>query len=168
MRKYNIPLKEIKEVKQEIVECSSGGGEGVKEYYYKIKEDSTLASGMFYTMLILFTVSKIDIIVPFSSGNGKYTGEVSVITPFIFQDLRILPYFKVSDIIQPIVSSVSNSGNHGITTELYTEGDLFTKVDYALNLIGNDPELLEFGNSLKDSVIPITKEEYESLITYKP
>ena len=34
MRKYNIPLKEIKEVKQEIVECSSGSGEEVKEYYY--------------------------------------------------------------------------------------------------------------------------------------
>lgn len=34
MRKYNIPLKDVKEVKQEIVECSSGGGEGVKEYYY--------------------------------------------------------------------------------------------------------------------------------------
>ena len=28
MRKYNIPLKDVKEVKQKIVECSSGGGEG--------------------------------------------------------------------------------------------------------------------------------------------
>ena len=37
MRKYNIPLKEIKEVKQEIVECSSGG-EGSGESITSIQQ----------------------------------------------------------------------------------------------------------------------------------
>lgn len=168
MRKYNIPLKDAKEVKQEIVECSSGGGEGVKEYYYKFKEDMSVDARMFYTMLLLFTASKIDIIVPFLNGDKEYTGEVSVITPFLFADLNISIYFKISDIIQPIVSSVSDRGNHGITTGLYTEGDLFTKLEYSSNLLGDDPELLEMVNVVKDNTIAITKEEYESMITYKP
>lgn len=152
------------------VTSGSGSGEGVKEYYYKIKEDSTLAPSTFYKMLITFAVSKIDIIVPFFSGDYEeaYTGEVSIISLFIFQNLRILPYFKVSDIIQPIVSSVSDRGNHGTTTELYTKGDLFIKLDYASNLIDDDPELLGMINMIKDSVITVTKEEYESMITYKP
>ena len=150
------------------VTSGSGSGEGVKEYYYKFKEGVAVNAHMFYTALLVFTVSKIDIIVPFLSGDDEYTGEVSVITPFIFQDLRILPYFKVSDIIQPIVGSVSDRGNNGITTGLYTEGDLFTKLEYSSNLLEDDPELLEMVNIVKDNAIAITKEEYESMITYKP
>lgn len=169
MRKYNIPLKDTKEVKQEIVECSSGGsGEGVKEYYYRFKEDMAVDAVMFYRLLMLFTASKIDIIVPFLNGDKEYGGEVSIITLFLFQDLNISTYFKISDIIQPIVSSVSDRGNHGITTGLYTKGDLFTKVDYAFNLMGGDAELLEMVNIVKDNAIEITKEEYEAMITYKP
>lgn len=168
MRKYNIPLKDVKEVKQEIVECSSGGGEGVKEYYYKFKEDMPVNVHIFYRMLLLFTVSKIDIIVPFLNGDKEYDGEVSVIALFLFADLNISTYFKISDIIQPIVSSVSDRGNNGITTGLYTEGDLFTKLEYSSNLLGDNPELLEMVNMVKDNAIAITKEEYESMITYKP
>lgn len=165
----NITLSERKEDNTlSSVTSGSGSGEGVKEYYYKFKEDMPVDKHMFYTALLVFTVSKIDIIVPFLNGDDEYTGEVSVITPFIFQDLRILPYFKISDIIQPIVGSVSDRGNNGITTGLYTEGDLFTKLEYSSNLLGDDPELLEMVNIVKDNAIAITKEEYESMITYKP
>ena len=169
MGKYNIPVDEIKDIKKELnKESSNGDGGGVKEYYYKFKDDGTISLHMFYKLLILYTVSKIDIIVPFLNGDKEYAGEVSIITLFLFQNLRILPYFKVSDIIQPIVVSVSDRGNHDITTEAYTKGDLFTKVDYAFNLMGNDTELLEMLNIVKDNAIAITKEEYESMITYKP
>ena len=150
------------------VTSGSGNGEGVKEYYYKFKEDMAVNEGMFYNLLLLFTASKIDIIVPFLNGDEKCTGEVSVITLFLFADLNISTYFKISDIIQPIVIGVSDRGNHGITSGFYTEGDLFTKLEHSSILLGDDPELLEMVNIVKDNAIEITKEEYESMITYKP
>ena len=39
MRKYNIPLKDVKEVKQEIVECSSSGGGSSSGEYYLFDKD---------------------------------------------------------------------------------------------------------------------------------
>jgi hypothetical protein len=166
----NITLSERKEDNTlSSVTSGSGSGEGVKEYYYKFKESMPLDCRMFYQLLLLLTASKIDIIVPFlNNDNKECTGEVSIITIFLSQDLNVSTYFKISDIIFPIVGSVSDRGNHGITTEIYTEGDLFTKLEHGSILLGDDPELLEMLNIVKDNAITITKEEYEAMITYKP
>lgn len=155
MRKYNIPLKEIKEVKQEIVECSSGGGEGVKEYYYKCKTfegDST-------AMLNIATqiVHPLSAIIKFKD---KFI-DAHIITSLWLSVTNFTPYFKIIDI--PYVMYGVSDGNIVNVYGTFT-GNLLERLLKYSDIIGT-----EFTEEMYNMMVEeITKEEYEAMITYKP
>ena len=157
MRKYNIPLKDVKEVKQEIVECSSGGGEGVKEYYYKIKpylEDyealptvlNLFIPGCSYIIQVGDKTVDLNNYCGFAISNGAVN--------------RNLIAVKFKDIV--------TIGMHpeGGAELILPKGNLYNRTEYFFRLIGENAE--EAVSVIQLYTQEITKEEYESMITYKP
>ena len=171
MRKYNIPLKEIKEVKQEIVECSSGGGEGVKEYYYKVLDnifDDVLIGGLLSTYTIDSVIVPIEVY-------GDYTiiGDVNM---SLFNMVSNIAYAKGAPKAIKLLDNFNGywdyldwaSNSYPNKFVKVGKGNIITKV--LTTVPENIPEeqinqMIELVNSCLQE---ITKEEYESMITYKP
>ena len=152
MRKYNIPLKDVKEVKQEIVECSSGGGEGVKEYYYKtdesIKEEAL--------MILIELLSACNINVLLKRVSNEVVFETSLTVCFsAFEDAtsQYVGYIKLDGRPFTVIKldDYNNIEPIGIFEGNIT--DIFNKIGMS-----------EYSNYFQE----ITKEEYEAMITYKP
>ena len=170
MRKYNIPLKDVKEVKQEIVECSSGSGEGVKEYYYKCNhenipyKDKTLFDVLKYCCILTGIIDNLGFCYNKNIDRNKNLDPLedrfwenydygSNIIAFSILDREILSYYY-----EKVVYS--------------SKGDLYSKCkeflpqtappDVSQDVINAAVEMF------KTMYQEITKEEYESMITYKP
>lgn len=169
MRKYNIPLKEIKEVKQEIVECSSGGGEGVKEYYYKVLKHKLDAGGTPFDLFTQFGIALIDTCI-FEGHKITYrqhtyndaTTATSAMEYIINKDDRVQA-FSFLDIETCLL--VNN------TTITISKGTLYDRSNELIGKFypGTEEEIIqmkEMINSIYSECFQeITKEEYESLIT---
>lgn len=166
MRKYNIPLKDVKEVKQEIVECSSGGGEGVKEYYYKFK-DTAIPQMVQLSAGICHIISIID------KNGGKFIENsqtfsiINNITSSVESNIIQFTAFKyidieVYDINVPIDEPViDKSGLGNLNERLYN-------VCMNNGNINNEERYNQLKQTFDLTFQEITKEEYEAMITYKP
>ena len=159
MRKYNIPLKDVKEVKQEIAECSSGSGEGVKEYYYKIlTDDETLLAGLSGIVGQLGCTSAL---------YKRYDNKLVKLNGYITDGACLSAYTFI-----PLAKAFAITGEeydilqqHENYIQIHMpKGDIFTKLEYFAE-DENTSEIIEF---LKSIMQEITKEEYEAMITYKP
>lgn len=151
MGRYNIPKADSKELINEVQNSSSGDG-GVKHYYYKTDENAKEE-----VMILLLEV--------FSSCNIN----VLLKKPFdevIFETSLTMCFASVEDATEQYIGYIKLDGR------LYT---LVTLGDYgSLNPIGvfegniidrlNKIGMPEYSNYFQE----ITKEEYESMITYKP
>lgn len=161
MRKYNIPLKDVKEVKQEIVECSSSGGEGVKEYYYRVdNEIPGEIRGLLVGLLNMVLVS-------------------SVLISNTIDDFTTC--YKVTNSTNRDGTGASlNAYYTTIRAFSYLDGDTYFTtygMDKAIKLSGNIfDKFLQYGKEEAEFMLPmiepylkeITKEEYKAMITYKP
>ena len=155
MRKYNIPLKEIKEVKQEIVECSSGGGEGVKEYYYKWLTDDIEGERMSIEPA-LFSVNSIILNIP-AIGNFKMHCYIN--NGFGYPGLQTF-YSEAFSIYGEEFCMLQS--NEDFIYNVIPKGNIIDK----LKSFGDEAlYLIELVNKYLQE---ITKEEYEAMITYKP
>jgi len=163
MRKYNIPLKDVKEVKQKIVECSSGGDIGAKEYYYKFK-DTAIPQMVQLSAAICHITSII------KKYNNKFieNSQSAKIASSIISSTDTLQFiaFKYIDIEvyeinvpidEPIIDK---SGLGNLNERLY---NLFIDGETANEDIYN-----QYKGGFELTFEEITKEEYESMITYKP
>lgn len=133
---------------------SSGGGEGVKEYYYKIITDNQEMLAMIAALAGMSSVT--------SALYKRYDGKIVKLNGYVTQDAGIVN----------AASFIMNGIGFAITSESYTalqahedyiqitvsSGDFFDKAKSA----GIDDQTLEMLNSC---IQEITKEEYESLIT---
>lgn len=172
MRKYNIPLKDVKEVKQEIVECSSGDGEGVKEYYYRFKDeylntniyDITIEETTVIEFLQIFC--GIDtIICPIDDNDIVKYAEVNSYFVLI-NKLKITPYFKIID--SNSFTAVSYPDDKTIPSDaiIRRKGNISDRIKNSHS--GNEEEINYIIELINTYIQEITKEEYESMITYKP
>ena len=151
MRKYNIPLKEIKEVKQEIVECSSGG-EGVKEYYYKT--DESIKEEVLMILVELFSSCNTNILLKKLSGEVVFETNLSICFSNIEHAIsQYAGYIKLDG--RPSTVVILNDYDNFVPDGIF-EGNITDR----FNKIG----VPEYANYFQE----ITKEEYESMITYKP
>lgn len=163
MRKYNIPLKDVKEVKQEIVECSSGSGEGVKEYYYKVIGDGEMLPIFTGFIGIIHCITHIEenlyIKVHNVAGN-YYKGLYD--TDF----LKNIIAFAITENATTIYSVSQDLGSPTSNIISIPKGNVNEKLK---NLAESVSAPYEEVKSLFDATCQeITKEEYESMITYKP
>lgn len=139
------------------VTSGSGSGEGVKEYYYKIIGDSTKLS-----MLTVCTISSIIYL------GCKVTNTVSA---FInLGQIITTPNDDVtgfSIIGQP--SYCIHESEYDLTCNIISSLNFKDKVIEILNKEGaSEEESQAIINTIDSVVQEITKEEYESMITYKP
>lgn len=159
MRKYNIPLKEIKEVKQEIVECSSGGsGEGAKEYYYKwLTDDENIRGDIASLIGMICDINSI--LIPSYEGYGKINAYIDTnyvpLAEMMAHSICIGFSINADSFILAINSDstpISVSPKGSLVDRMKKYGD----------------EGLMYIEELNNAVQEITKEEYEAMITYKP
>lgn len=152
MRKYNIPLKDVKEVKQEIVECSSGDGEGVKEYYYKT--DESIKEEVLMILVELFSSCNTNILLKKLSGEVVFETNLSICFSNIEHAIsQYAGYIKLDG--RPSTVVILNDYDNFVPDGIF-EGNITDR----FNKIG----MSEYSNYFQE----ITKEEYESMITYKP
>ena len=149
MRKYNIPLKDVKEVKQEIVECSSGDGEGVKEYYYKVIDEQVyeIIKGCHYILI-----------------SGIILRNHYEYLYIALSDLNFLA-FRIADIEMTYWGYTEyNKVDRGVILR----GNLYERISLGITAAGNPMSVEDVKNQFGSMLEEITKEEYESMITYKP
>jgi hypothetical protein len=143
------------------VTSGSGSGDGVKEYYYKFKDTAIPEIASFVA-----GITHITAIVNNHSGqfiensqtlniitNIMYTAESNIIQFTAFKYIDI----EVYDINVPIdVPVIDKSGLGNLNERLY---NLFMR---------NEEKYNQFKQAFELTFQEITKEEYESMITYKP
>lgn len=158
MRKYNIPLKDVKEVKQEIAECSSSNNELL--YYYKWKDDADKFNEVVNLLGSILRIKNIVIEGQLLySINDYYTGE-DLLNRLLMQNSDAFCIFgeetpimtSSRDIVVIPRGNAINKSNKII--EIYP-GDSF-EAQQMFSII------VDFINN---NLTEITKEEYESLIT---
>ena len=159
MRKYNIPLKDIKEIKQEIVECSSGGGEGVKEYYYKILDDNQLDGLILQFCNIKRAICRFRL----------ETGE-----EFVYKETAVWHYLNVNNISNPIAFVINDeepiviaqpNSSARLHASYLAKGNLIDRIVEYSSAVGQTIPKEQAQTILEPVIQEITKEEYESLIT---
>ena len=157
MGKYNIPKQDSKQLIKEIRNSSEGGG--VKEYYYTWNTDQ-------YDIQAEFIVNVLPMI--------KINNVIEASNYAIYRIDKFFRNGKPDDICNRrfkafCISSepyIIYSGDN-IDYEIYNvpEGDLITKLYF---LHGGDYTIEQFTSEMNQYFKEITKEEYESMITYKP
>lgn len=176
MRKYNIPLKDVKEVKQEIVDCSSGSGEGVKEYYYKCSinnNDEELLQMLNY--FATFT-NEFNVIVsaPLYTDDGLHKGGtenyeivcllIDTLRSVYISDNFIIGFRYKSRKFENYTTIESGWGPNIYASKHVSTVNVTALYDFFIKQGASEEEL----NTLNALFQEITKEEYESMITYKP
>lgn len=159
MGKYNIPKQDSKQLVKEIRNSSEGGG--VKEYYYKWKDGADKLNELFELIGIVGRVKNIIVIGRLTYNMvGAYNGD-----DFDNKELmRNSDAFCIFGEETPIVFLDDNyltipKGN--IIDKLNALIDMYPQEDVSQAI----PLLIDYVNN---NLIEITKEEYESMITYKP
>lgn len=164
MRKYNIPIKDVKEVKQEIVECSSGGGEGVKEYYYKIIQDN-IEESFYNTVIRMYAIgSMICKLKAYGSGTSWGNWVKASITTTNTSGIMGIHFIDIIDYTWDYMDY-----NDFHYAQKIPRGNIVDKLKYIGEENKMSQEELQAGIDLVNSMFQeITKEEYEAMITYKP
>lgn len=164
MRKYNIPLKDTKEVKQEIVECSSGAGEGgIKEYYYKFNDTNIESMHESIAEILTFCSIVTGFIDKLGTCLNKYTDRNKEIYP-------IEKFFETSNVIAFSILDKEVLSYYYADVSIYSKkGDLYSKTREYLSAVKFPQDQIElYMEAFKSTFEEITKEEYEAMITYKP
>lgn len=157
MGRYNIPKADSKELINEVQNSSSGDG-GAKEYYYKIIGDRTKLQ-----MLNLYTISSIIYF------GGKVTASLNS-----FLNLgEVIVSSSVNDIAGfSIIGQPSYCIAESETDSVYIILNSLNFKDKIIELANKQGVPEEYLKSILDTIDAtiqeITKEEYESMITYKP
>lgn len=156
---------------------SSGGGEGVKEYYYKIKDEflnnihNINVTGIPF-LDMLHSVIGIDAIICaiyiddgewHSIGNSELDGNFVVLNK-----IKTTSYFKIID--SNIYLGLGYQDDHTITYDSIISriGNIENRIIKAAHLFGDEETAMRFLEMTNQIIQEITKEEYESMITYKP
>lgn len=138
------------------VTSGSGSGEGVKEYYYKFLVDNSyeyrpMIAGIIPQMAIIYKIDRYN--------KSTYLGDIESDS----QRLLYASCFSVFDCELTILEGQELSSNNKIT--VCPKGDLFTKI---MSMNDGSEIYYQILNILQTGIQEITKEEYESMITYKP
>lgn len=159
MGKYNIPKQDSKQLVKEIRNSSEGGGDTL--YYYKWKDGADKFNELLVAIgNILIIKNIINVGCLLYKMIGYYTGE----------ELSNMELIRDSDAfcIFGEETTIFGFGNNPVTIP---KGNLIDKVN-ALRVIypSEDasqiiPLVIDYVNN---NLTEITKEEYESMITYKP
>lgn len=162
MGRYNIPKADSKELINEVQNSSSGDG-GIKEYYYKVQDNANLDT------LILQLCNIKRAIHAFRLETGE---------ELVYKETAIWHYLDVNNISSPI-AFVINDEEPIVLTQLdsfariqaqyLAKGNLINRVIQYGSIVGGQTLTEEQAQSLIEPFVQeITKEEYESMITYKP
>lgn len=151
MGRYNIPKEDSKELIKEIHNSSNGDGGGIKEYYYKVINEQA------YSVIKAMPFVLI-------SGIIANRGYEYIYAPQIDDTIRFLA-FRIVDVKMTFWGYIEyNEVDKGIILK----GDLYERMFLGLNATNQTVSIedvkAEFGNLIQE----ITKEEYESMIKYKP
>lgn len=150
MRKYNIPLKDVKEVKQEIVECSSGGGERVKEYYYKVIDEQVCEIIKTFPYILISGIIC----------NKRYE--------YIYAPHLGTPNFLAFRIVDIEMTYWGYIEHNKIDRGIILKGNLYERISLGITAADNPVSVEDVKNQFGSMLEEITKEEYEAMITYKP
>lgn len=171
MGKYNIPKQDSKQLVKKIRNSSEGGG--VKEYYYKVLDLDTYTSSALASYLHL-TCSLSGVII---QGDNEYPS---------YQITRNIGYYgSLDDLWKQLKDNFISgfrfyddvafipAGNENIIVKIEKgnlEERLIDFIKKTFPLEDNPEQFLqdELIPALRQSFKEITKEEYESMITYKP
>ena len=156
------------------VTSGSGSGEGVKEYYYKIKDEYLNTN--IYDILIMDETPLIEflhmfcgieaIICPISS-ISHIEGYAEVYSNFVFTNkLKTIPYFKIMDSSSFIAASYFDDKTIPSNAIIRRKGNISDRIKNSH--FGNEEEINYIIELINTYIQEITKEEYESMITYKP
>lgn len=159
MGKYNIPKQDSKQLVKEIRNSSEGGG--AKEYYYKWKENADRFGELFDLIGIIGRVKNI-------INNGRLLYNLR--EQYIAEDLdnKSLMRNNVAFCIFGEETPITNTNDDYI---IIPKGNLIDKVNSLSVIYPSEdtsqiiPLVIDYVNN---NLIEITKEEYESMITYKP
>lgn len=157
MGKYNIPKQDSKQLVKEIRNSSEGGG--VKEYYYKMHDSLINDKEAIKEMVQMFyqLFSRVDTL-------SKLSDDIvitSICTEYSSERTHNIGYFKVVD--YPFyLPSYDEYGK--LLRVAYMTGDFYKR----LSFLQPDISIDEIKAQMSQIIQEITKEEYESMITYKP
>ena len=144
MRKYNIPLKEIKEVKQEIVECSSNdnngnGSNGDSKKYWYYKNRNAMYASYNNKLPIIRSIGK-------TSGMDKRMEILGSMHSY-GENAICIPDEEVVKI---------NDANLTATCTIFPKGDLFEKIKVL--------DIVNIESTMRTAYQEITEEEYYSYL----
>lgn len=132
------------------VTSGSGSGEGVKEYYYKIINEQ--AGEIIKTYPYILISGIID--------SGKYE---YVYAPHLGTTNFLA--FRIADIEMTYWGYIEyNKVDRGVILR----GNLYERISLGITAAGNPMSVEDVKNQFGSMLKEITKEEYESMITYKP
>lgn len=157
MGKYNIPKQDSKQLVKEIRNSSEGGV--VKEYYYKM-QDSLMTEKdaiVSVTAMCYQLFSRVDTL-------SKLNDDIvitSICTEYSSERTNGIGYFKVVDHSFYLPSYDEYGKLLGVT---YMNGDFYRRMSCLQPNVFID----EIKAQMSQIIQEITKEEYESMITYKP
>lgn len=156
---------------------SSSGDNGVKEYYYKFKDEysndihaATIMDMPFLSFL--HSIIGIDaVICPVYTNDGGYhsIGNSELDSHFvILNEIKATPYFKIVDSNTYLIGGYKD--NHTITYDsiIARIGNIENRMIKSANILGGEEAVIECLQMINDIIQEITKEEYEAMITYKP
>ena len=159
MGKYNIPKQNSKQLVKEIRNSSEGGGDTL--YYYKWKDGASKFSELFD---LIGNIGRVKNII----NNGRLLYNLK--EQYIAEDLDNISLIRNSNAfcIFGEETPITNTNTDYI---IIPKGNLIDKIN-ALNILypSEDasqiiPLVIDYVNN---NLTEITKEEYESMITYKP
>lgn len=160
MGKYNIPKQDSKQLVKEIRNSSEGGG--VKEYYYKYNRSEELDASQFYRNIVVIEVlySGGEEVIPLNKTFTNY-GVDEPLTTLIDRNCVAI---KISDSRVNYITYDSN-----MPFMVIPKGSIVDKLLYLAKKSGLPEDQIEgYINAINNVFKEITKEEYESMITYKP
>lgn len=136
---------------------SNGDGGGVKEYYYKVLDQNTIEN-----IIVLLMAFNGELLID-GDDKGIMRGSFG---SFTVKTYKKIIGFKIYDIESYMLSS---TGSSYIKYYGPFKGDAYELFLQYSNLAGDTGATIEQVKELFSSMIKeITKEEYESMITYKP
>ena len=161
------------------VTSGSGSGEGVKEYYYKFKDEyldtnihNISIMGDIPILHLLHGILIIDaIICPIYTDDGGWhsVGNIELEGTYVISHkIKANPYFKIIDSNIYLPGGYQDDNTIESNFIISRIGNIENRIIKAAHLLGGKEAAMESLQVINDIVQEITKEEYEAMITYKP
>ena len=166
MGKYNISVDEIKDIKKELNKQSSNGGEVIKEYYYRLNTDD-INNNNYNMVMEMYAVGST--ICTLRADDANTWPSFVKATPFtqnVFETFAI----HLIDIVDYLwIYNNDNGTNNMHHGQIIPRGNIVDKLKYFAEENGMSQEAIQdMIDEINWTFQEITKEEYESMITYKP